>query len=399
MIIVSPSIDSFKNQFCDYFSALTKESYRSVIETVVNTFIQTEFQSFLNYLLAAEDTKDNRNGSYERTIYTDIGPINIKVPRDRLGLFKTTLFRKHQQTSDSLVREIQNLYANGMTQTNIVNHLATKDESLSRETIRKYVNKTIGKAVEFNSREIPDCPIVFIDGTYVSLKTNYGAFSSVNKCCVMVVMGITKKGKRVILGYYFTNYEGATAWKEVLEDLKKRGLKSPKLFVSDGLEGMPNAILDIFPKALHQTCLIHISRNLMKEVKRKERKEIANDFKYVYTADNLTEAQERLLAMVEKWSKTHPKLMDNLLKKENLFTFMSLPKPLRKCVYTSNAIESVNSLIKRETKKHILYNSEDNAILNLTNVCEGYNEKSVYVRAISELTEEERITWGFEIDF
>lgn len=361
-------------------------------QALLNDIMENELVTFLEDAAKAPDG-DFRNGYYSRGIATRIGQLTLRIPRDRLGKFKTELLEPYQRKAGDITDVIQTLYTRGMTENEIVAQLS--DEfgiSLSRETIRKSVNKVLGDAVLFNSRKIPDCPIVFLDGTYVPVKRRYDGTAKVEKECVMVALGITNEGKKVVLGFFFTPNEGAGSWETVLENLYSRGLASPKIFVTDGLQGMPDAIKKRYPLAKHQTCLVHVARNIGGDVRKSDRKTILGDFRKVYTTKSRAEATAEFEGFCMKWSKTYPSMVTKLRKRTGLFTFMEFPELLWKTIYTSNAIESFNSKLKRQTRKRILLNSEENGTITIAAVAEDYNKNAgkIRLRHFTELSEKEK---------
>jgi len=369
-----------------------------------NGLIQGKVQELLDGLLESEicdyfadainATEGNfRNGYYSRTINTPYGPVTLRMPRDRLSQFKTRLLQPYQRTPGNITDMIQRLYVRGMTEREIVDQLS--DEfgiALSRETIRKTVNKVLGDAITFNTRIIPDCAIVYLDGTYAPLRRRSGDSSKVQKECIMVALGITKDGRKVILGFYFTPNEGAWAWDDVLKNLRSRGLCSPSLFVTDGLQGMPEAIRRVFPLAQHQLCLVHENRTICRDVRKSDRRQISDDFRNVYTAGSKAEAELRLASFEKKWEKTYPSMIRKLRRQESLFTFMGYPELLWKTIYTSNLIESFNAKLKRMTRKRILLNSEENATITIASCCAEYNKNAgrITLRHFTDLTEDEK---------
>ena len=383
---------------------MSEEEIGKIIVGEVNSFICEKAQTLLDGLMkneiidffadASNATDGNfRNGYYSRTLNTVYGPLTLRVPRDRIGQFKTKFFVPYKRTTDNICEMIQRLYVRGMTEREIVDEINDDfGTSLSRETVRTTVNKVLKEALDFNKRVIPNCPIVFLDGTYVPIKRRYEGTSKVEKECVMVALGITEEGEKVVLGFYFTPNEGAWSWDDVLADLKSRGLYSASLFVTDGLQGMPEAIHRNYPKAKHQLCLVHETRTICRDVRKSDRKTVSGDFKNVYSAKDRAEAESRLSGFEAKWEKTYPNMVRKLRKQIDLFTFMDYPKLLWKSIYTSNAIEGFNSKLKRLTRERILMNSEDNAVITIVSCCADYNKNAgkIRLRKFNDMSDEEK---------
>ena len=383
---------------------MSEDEIGKMIVGEMNSFICEKAQTLLDGLMkneiidyfadASNATEGNfRNGYYSRTLNTVYGPLTLRVPRDRIGQFKTEFFVPYKRTTDNICEMIQRLYVRGMTEREIVDEINDDfGTSLSRETVRTTVNKVLKDALDFNRRIIPNCPIVFLDGTYVPIKRRYEGTSKVEKECVMVALGITEEGEKVVLGFYFAPNEGAWSWDDVLADLKSRGLYSVSLFVTDGLQGMPEAIHRNYPKAKHQLCLVHETRTICRDVRKSDRKTVSGDFKNVYSAKDRAEAESRLSGFEAKWEKTYPNMVRKLRKQIDLFTFMDYPKLLWKSIYTSNAIEGFNSKLKRLTRKRILMNSEDNAVITIVSCCADYNKNAgkIRLRKFNDMSDEEK---------
>lgn len=383
---------------------MSEDEIGKMIVGEMNSFICEKAQTLLDGLMkneiidyfadASNATEGNfRNGYYSRTLNTVYGPLTLRVPRDRIGQFKTEFFVPYKRTTDNICEMIQRLYVRGMTEREIVDEINDDfGTSLSRETVRTTVNKVLKDALDFNRRIIPNCPIVFLDGTYVPIKRRYEGTAKVEKECVMVALGITEEGEKVVLGFYFAPNEGAWSWDDVLADLKSRGLYSVSLFVTDGLQGMPEAIHRNYPKAKHQLCLVHETRTICRDVRKSDRKTVSGDFKNVYSAKDRAEAESRLSDFESKWEKTYPNMVRKLRKQIDLFTFMDYPKLLWKSIYTSNAIEGFNSKLKRLTRKRILMNSEDNAVITIVSCCADYNKNAgkIRLRKFNDMSDEEK---------
>ena len=383
---------------------MSEDEIGKMIVGEMNSFICEKAQTLLDGLMkneiidyfadASNATEGNfRNGYYSRTLNTVYGPLTLRVPRDRIGQFKTEFFVPYKRTTDNICEMIQRLYVRGMTEREIVDEINDDfGTSLSRETVRTTVNKVLKDALDFNRRIIPNRPIVFLDGTYVPIERRYEGTAKVEKECVMVALGITEEGEKVVLGFYFAPNEGAWSWDDVLADLKSRGLYSVSLFVTDGLQGMPEAIHRNYPKAKHQLCLVHETRTICRDVRKSDRKAVSGDFKDVYSAKDRAEAESRLSDFESKWEKTYPNMVRKLRKQIDLFTFMDYPKLLWKSIYTSNAIEGFNSNLKRLTRKRILMNSEDNAVITIVSCCADYNKNAgkIRLRKFNDMSDEEK---------
>ena len=383
---------------------MSEDEIGKMIVGEMNSFTCEKAQTLLDGLMkneiidyfadASNATEGNfRNGYYSRNLNTVYGPLTLRVPRDRIGQFKTEFFVPYKRTTDNICEMIQRLYVRGMTEREIVDEINDDfGTSLSRETVRTTVNKVLKDALDFNRRIIPNCPIVFLDGTYVPIKRRYEGTAKVEKECVMAALGITEEGEKVVLGFYFAPNEGAWSWDDVLADLKSRGLYSVSLFVTDGLQGMPEAIHRNYPKAKHQLCLVHETRTICRDVRKSDRKAVSGDFKDVYSAKDRAEAESRLSDFESKWEKTYPNMVRKLRKQIDLFTFMDYPKLLWKSIYTSNAIEGFNSKLKRLTGKRILMNSEDNAVITIVSCCADYNKNAgkIRLRKFNDMSDEEK---------
>lgn len=383
---------------------LLKDSINSFVKEklteTINDLLQGEIEDFLTDALR-DRTFDIRNGYYKRHLKTRYGSIEVKVPRDRLNLFETKLIQPYKQTTADLEYVIQTLYLRGMTHREIVSYLdETVGIDVSKGTTSKIVRKILSTAMEFKERQLPKCVAIFMDGTYVPIKRKYsGRYDEVSDECVMVIMGITDKGCKEILDFVTVPNEGSHSWKEFLMTLKQRGIGEPKIFITDGLQGMPEAISEVFPTAKHQRCIVHIQRNIANNVRVNDRKDITADFKEVYNKNTTEETKKAFDAFIEKWKITYPRLMNRLLTTPGLFTYLNFPNPMWKYIMTSNAIESFNAELKRYSNRRILFNNETNAVIVLTGCISDYNQSSRKRREkyLSELTEEEKDELGFDL--
>jgi len=380
--------------YADALGERLKETFQVMIERTISE----EFLSMLEEA-ASEGRDTSRNGYYERKIRTCLGDFTIQMPRARFLGFTTKLLKKYGHDLGDISGKVLSLYRGGLSENDIVKSLAeTEGTGLSAETVRKIVHETVGEAAGFNSEPVEDCPFVYLDATYVPFKRAEGTAKSVEKEGILVAVGITPQGFHRVLGYVFGETEKAGLWKELLRGLKERGLKHPRMFITDGLSGMPEAVREVFPDALHQRCLVHYTRNLCGYVRKSEREAIAAGFRRVYTCGTREEAEKEFEAFRAVWGARYVGLRRMFDRTDgNIFSYYSFPAEIRKSLYTSNAIEGFNSELKRETRKRILMNSEDNATVVITAVCRSYNSSRLgrAMRGLNELSPDVRQALGF----
>lgn len=326
--------------------------------------------------------------------------IEVKAPRDRLNYFETKIIEPHKQTCEDVEFIAQSLYLKGMSQSEIVDYLdKTIGPSMSREAMGRTVRKMLSAALEFKRRRLPECVAIFMDGTYVPLKRKYARIGGcVTDECAEAVMGVTASGHKEILDFVTVPNEGAHSWKDFLLELKERGVGDPKIFATDGLQGMPEAIA-AFPSAVRQRCLVHVQRDIAQAVRAKDRTGICGDFREACTQETEAETKAKFDEFTEKWGVTYPRLIEKVVETQGLFAYLGFPKAMWQSMRTSNAIESFNSDLQRYSNHRVLFNSEANQMIVLTSCIADYNNacKKKKGKYIQELAEEERATLGFDI--
>ena len=385
-------------RFLDNFAERLSDQLRVCFQRIIEKNISAEFFDRLEE--AATEGKDtSRNGYYE--IRTSLGDFLIQIPRARFLSFTTKLLNKYGHNLGKIEDYILSLYRSGNTENDIVNILSqTEGIGLSASTIQKIIKTTIGESLKFNQEQVEDCPFVYLDATYIPFKRSIGLDKSVEKEGILVALGITPSGYKKILGYVFGETEKIDLWKELLRNLKERGLKNPKMFITDGLSGRPEAIREIYPYALHQRCIVHYQRNLKSHVRKSDWENIGDDFQKVYRSKTKEEALEKFELFSSFWGTKYKGLKQRIEKtNDNIFSYYSFPEEIRRSLYTSNAIEGFNSKLKRETRKRILMNSEDNASIVITAVCRSYNSSKLGRRrnGLLKVPQEVREELGFDI--
>lgn len=357
----------------EYFEQTVAELFRSELEKALNEILDYELTAFLDYeRYARSDNENARNGSYMRKLDTKYGQIELKIPRDRLGEFYTTLLPKYRRRDFATESTILDLFEQGMSNseiTRVIQHLC--GANYSKQTISNITDKALTSVEAFKNRTLhPEYAVIFLDATSMAVRRD-----TVSKEMVHIALGIRVDGSKEILGYMNAPTESAEIWRDLLNQLKERGLERVSLFCTDGLAGMESVIESTFPMSKIQRCLVHVQRNINSKVRHKDQKEVASDFKKTYRADSKEEAQEAYKFFIKKWSKKYPKMTEALDKNTNLFTFYEYPKSVRSSIYSTNIIESYNKQLKRNFKKKEQFPTEQAEEKYL--VCEfnKYNEK------------------------
>ncbi|MCL1797924.1 MAG: IS256 family transposase [Eggerthellaceae bacterium] len=332
---------------------------------VLQTALEVEMQEHLGYE-RGDRTKPRvenyRNGYSEKTLKTDIGEVQIQIPRDREGSFEPATVPKHKRRIDGLDEAVLSLYSKGMTTTDICDFLSeTYGTKLSKDTISKITDGVVEEMSAWRTRPLDSVyPVIIIDAIVIKVRDG-----SVANRPVYVVLGITTEGLRDVLGLWVgpTGGEGAKQWMGMLTDLKNRGVQDVLIACCDGLKGLPEALSAIWPEVTVQTCVVHLIRNSLRHVKRKEMKEAASDLRRIYTAPN-EEAALRALDEVEGiWAERYPAMIASWRRAWTEFCpFLSFPPEIRKIIYTTNAVESLNARYRKAVRKRGHFPTELSAL-------------------------------------
>lgn len=358
------------NAAIDMYLANNEVKNMADIEKMMSSFFGPAIQKILdaemdvklkydNENIEAEERKNYRNGYHkERNINSSYGEYPVSVPRDRNGNIESDLIPKYSRNISGFEDRIISLYASGMTLSEIREHVKELFGcNLTDDMISDITDKILPEAREWQKRKLDKVyPIVFIDATHFSTRTN----GMVVKKAVYVLLAINKEGKKEVIGIYVGENESAKVWAGILNDLKNRGVEDILIICSDGLTGITEAIAATYPNADYQRCIVHQIRNSMKFVPYKDRKELANDLKCIYTAPNEELGYQELIRLDEKWSKKYPTAIKSWVDNwDKLNTFFKFPPELRKIMYTTNAIESLNSRYKALNKKRTVFPTDD----------------------------------------
>ncbi len=308
------------------------------------------------------DTKNRRNGHSQKTVKGDLGEVTIDTPRDRNGTFQPQLIEKHQRRVPGFDEKILALYAKGMTTRDI--------QEIVRELYSVEISATLVSAITedldaevtaWRTRRIDAVwPIVYLDGIVVYVR---GANQRVSQHTIYVALGVNLEGKKELLGLWVSENEGAKFWLSCLTDLKNRGLSDIFVACIDGLSGFAEALHAAYPEARVQLCIVHLVRAALRYVSSEDSKPVARDLKKIYQAATVEEAEHALDEFAQAWDTKYPTIAKQWRTKwTDIITLFDFPPPIRKAIYTTNAIESVNSVIRKFTKNRKIYPNEQSAL-------------------------------------
>jgi putative transposase len=324
--------------------------FKNILKEVIQTASQEELTSHLGYDRHQQsDTRNYRNGYNEKTIKSKYGNIDVAIPRDRDSSFEPQLVKKREVLLDGSEDLILSLYTKGMSVRDIQHHLDDLyGYELSEQTISNITSKVVEKANEWQNRPLDAIyPIIFMDATVLKIRVD----RVVKNIAAYIMLGVTLEGKKEIIGIWIGENETSKYWLTVLNDIQKRGIQDVLIFAIDGLNGFNEAIKAVYPKAEIQRCIVHQIRSSLKFVSWKDRKAVAKDLKSVYSALNEEDAQLALIDFNDIWGKKYPNITASWQTHwGELSTFFKYPDSVRKLIYTTNPIESLNATIKRKTK-------------------------------------------------
>ena len=337
------------------------EFSQMLTKITVEAALNAELDEHLGYDKHRQSLTNNyRNGYTSKTLRTEGGQFDLDTPRDREGSFEPQLVKKQQTRFTSMDNKILSLYAKGMTTREIVATFKEMyDADISAALISKVTDAVIERVVEWQSRPLDAIyPIVYLDCIVVKIRQDRQV---INKA-VYLALGVNLEGHKELLGLWLSENEGAKFWLNVLTELQNRGLKDILIACIDGLKGFPEAINAVFPDTQIQLCIVHMVRNSMKYVPWKDYKPVAADLKRIYQSATEEEALLALDQFADHWDEKYPQISRSWRTHwENINTLFSYPDDIRKAIYTTNAIESLNSVIRKAIKKRKLFPTDEAA--------------------------------------
>ena len=355
---------------------------KSLFKGTIEQMLEAEMEEHLGYekhSSAGDGSGNSRNGYNKKTLQTEFGQTELQVPRDRNGEFNPKVIAKYQTKTDDLENRIIAMYAKGMSNRDIEDHLRDiYGIEASASLITRITDKIMPAVAEWQTRPLDSMyPIVFLDGIMFKVRKDGKV---VNKC-VYSVLGINMEGKKDILGIWIAENESASFWLSVCNELKNRGVQDILIACRDNLSGFSSAIETVFPKTEQQLCVIHQIRNSTKYLAYKDLKPVMADLKMVYGAPTMDDAEYRMEEFDEKWGKKYPQIIKSW--KANwaeLTTYFKYPEEVRRLIYTTNAVEGFHRMLRKYTKTKTIYPTDDAV------------KKSVYL-SIQEITKK----WGLPV--
>ena len=326
--------------------------FGQIQKALVERILEDEMQFHLGYeknSTEGNNSGNSRNGKTKKTILTENDSLEIEVPRDREGEFEPQFVKKHQRRVNKFNDMVISLYARGLSTEEICGHLKEMyGADVSKELISHITNTVHEDVSAWRNRAIEELyPIVFFDAIRIKIRDSGRV---VNKA-VYLALGIGLDGQKELLGMWIAHNEGAKFWLSILTELKNRGMKDILIACIDGLKGFPEAIESVYPNTDIQLCIVHMIRNSVRFVSWKDRKKITADLKNIYRAATEEEARGQLDKFAEKWDGQYPTISKSWYENwDNLKTFFAFPDYIRKVIYTTNAVESVNMSLRKVTK-------------------------------------------------
>ena len=369
-------------------NGLLKQLTKKLIERAMKAEL-THQLGYEKHAAEGRGSGNSRNGTSRKKLKGDFGEIEIEVPRDRKGQYEPKIVPKHQRRFDGFDDKILSMYARGMTTREIQSHLQEiYGVEVSPSLISEVTDEVWEEVQAWQSRPLERMyAIVYLDALFVKMRHE----GRVENRAVYVAIGIALDGRKEVLGLWTADTEGAKLWLAVTTELKNRGVEDILIACVDGLKGFPEAIEATFPKAQVQLCIVHLIRNSLKFVGAKERKAVATNLKAIYTAPTAEAAEHELNEFAEKWSKTH-KAIEDLWRRNwaRVIPFFAFPPEIRRIIYTTNAVESLNMSLRKITKMRASFPNEQAALkllyLALKNVSAKWERTQHWGAALNQFT-------------
>lgn len=350
---------------------------KSISKRLIERMLESEMEHHLGYSKNAKEgdnSGNSRNGTGKKKVILENGKIDVEVPRDRNSEFTPQLIEKRKARLSGVEDAVLSLYAKGMTVRDIQTHIEELyDHKISKDLVSTITDGVLDEMREWRNRPLDEVyPIVFIDGFVVKSRLS----KAVCNRTVYVIFGINLEGEKQVLGLYLGESEGAKYWLSVLTELKNRGVRDIFILCADGLKGLPESVEASFPKTIFQTCVVHMVRHSLNYVPYTDKKAVSADLKKIYSADTLELAEEYLDEFEITWGEKYAAIIKSW--RENwsrIIPFFDYPKAIRKVIYTTNIIESLNRTLRKAVKNRGHFPTEDAVMKVLYLSIKGVSKK------------------------
>lgn len=361
---------------------ILKQLTAALVERCLNAEIEHHLEEERQDPIEENTPRNRRNGHSKKTIKGEFGEAEISIPRDRNSAFEPVIVPKGQTRFDGFDSKILSLYSRGMT----VRDIQAQLQDLYGVEVSSGLISKVTEAVEeerkvWQNRGLERVyPIIYFDALVVKVRQDGRV---INKA-MHLALGVNLQGQKELLGMWMTQNESAKFWLSVLTELQNRGLKDILIACCDGLTGFPDAIEAVFPKTQVQLCIVHMVRNSLSYVSYKDRKVVAADLRLIYTASTEAEAEQQLVTFAEKWDKQYPTISRSWMNHwQRVIPFFAFPAEIRKAIYTTNAIESLNMTLRKVIKNHRAFPTDESAMkviyLAIHNIAKKWTMPLVYV--------------------
>ena len=335
---------------------------------------------------------NSRNGKSRKKLKGEFGEIELETPRDRSGTFEPKIVAKHQTRFTGFDDKILSMYARGMSTREIQSHLEEiYGVDVSPGLVSQVMEAVQDEVRAWQNRPLePTYPILYMDALYVRMRDS----GHVQNRAVYVAIGVNLDGNKDVLGLWTSPNEGAKFWLQVMTEMKNRGVQDVFVACVDGLKGFPEAIEAVFPKAQVQLCIVHLVRHSMNYVSYKQRRAVASDLRPIYAAPTAEEAESRLDEFAAKWDATHPTISQVWRRNwERITPFFAFPADVRRVIYTTNAVESLNMNLRKIIKTRGSFPNEEAALRLLYLAIRNHSKKWSFVQGWREALNRFQILW------
>jgi putative transposase len=369
----------------------TKALLQNLVKQTIEAFLEVEMEEHLGYPKYATEGRgsgNSRNGVTAKTVRGDFGEVEIETPRDRTGDFDPKVVAKRQTSIGNFTDTIISLYARGMTTREIEEHVRQiYGIEISPQFVSRATEQLQQQITDWQNRPLERLyPVVFVDGLRVAIRSEKGVL----KKCVYTVLGVGVSGKQEVLGLWIEETEGARFWLKVFNDLKARGIQDILILCGDGLTGLPEAVQSAFPATDVQLCVVHQVRNATKFVSYKDRKRFCASMRTIYTAPTIEAAESAFHEFERAWGTRYPMSVASWRNHwDGLTTFLKYPVELRRIVYTTNAIESLHSQMRKNISSRKVFPNDEAVVkilfLNIKNFSNRWSKRQGWDIVMNQL--------------